>query len=273
MQTKESAGAARQVQIAGVEIELWEGGQGRPLLLLHAGDGFDADAPYVRALAAYYRVIAASHPGFGKSALAPHIKTVDDLSYFYLDLIESQKLTDLIVVGISFGAWIAAEIAVKNTSRIAGLCLTDTVGAKFADALTREIADLFSYPQYEQPQWLYHDEKLRAQTFGHLSDEVAAMLARNHESFCLYAWSPTLHSPRLAHRLHRIDVPTLLIWGAEDRVVPPEYGRKWQQAIPGAKLEIINNAGHYPQIEQPAVYVASIEGFVASLPAPGAKRN
>jgi len=261
MQTENSG----QIRITDIETELWESGQGRTVLLLHPGDGFDADAPFVKALAARYHLIAPSHPGFGRSALPKHMKTVDDLSYFYLDFLEERKLEDVVILGLSFGAWIAAEIAVKNTTRIAGLCLVDTLGAKFEDALTREIGDLFSFPQYEQAQLLYHDEARRSQTYADLPDDVAVRMARNHESFCLYGWSPTLHNPRLASRLHRIDVPTLLLWGAQDQVVPPEYGRKWQKAIKGADFELIEDAGHYPQVEQPDRFVAAVGHFIDNL--------
>lgn len=267
MQDQASIGQARQAQIAGVDFEIWEGGSGSPVLLLHPGDGFDPAAPYVAALAGKHRVIAPSCPGFGKSALPKWLKRVDDLSYLYLDLIDSLKVDNLVMLGLSFGGWIAAEVAVKNTRHIAGLCLVDTLGAKFSnDPTVREIHDLFSYPQYEQAQWIYHDEKLRNQTYGHLADDVAVTLARNHESFGLFGWAPTLHSPNLARRLHRIDVPTLLIWGAQDRVAPPSYGRLWQSAISGARLAMIDNAGHYPQIEQPERFGDAVESFIASLP-------
>jgi len=267
MQTSISAGQSRQIQVSGIDTEVWEAGSGRPLLLLHPGDGFDAAAPYVAALAARHRVIAPSHPGFGRSGLPKWMKTVDDLSYFYLDFMADQNIEDALVVGLSFGGWIAAEIAIKNTTRIAGLCLVDTVGAKFTDPHTREIFDLFSYPQYEQAEWLYHDAGLRKKSYAELSEEESVRMARNHESFCIYGWAPTLHSPRLAQRLHRIDVPTQLIWGAQDRIVSLDYARKWQQAVPGATLEVIDNAGHYPQIEQPQQFVAAVERFAHTLAA------
>jgi len=267
MQTQASPGTARQIQISGIDIDLWEGGTGRILLLLHPGDGFDETAPFVAKLASRFHVIAPSCPGFGRSGdPAPHMKSVDDLSYFYLDLLGSLELRDLIVVGFSFGGWLAAEIAVKNTARMAGLCLVDTVGAKFSDPMTRDIADLFSLPLYQHPQLIYHQEKWRQKNYQALSDEQATVLARNHQTFGLFGWAPTLHSRHLRHRLHRIDVPTQIIWGAEDRVVTTDYGRQWQEAIPPAQLTVIANAGHYPQIEQPEPFVRAVEQFVQRCP-------
>lgn len=267
MQTSVSAGESRQIQVSGINTEVWEAGSGRPLLLLHPGDGFDAAAPYVSELAGRYRVIAPSHPGFGRSDLPKWMKSVDDLSYFYLDFMKQQNIEDALVVGLSFGGWIAAEIAIKSTARMAGLCLVDTVGAKFSAPTEREIFDLFSYPQYEQAQWIYQDEALRKKSYADLPDDIALQMARNHESFCIYGWSPTLHSRHMVQRLHRIDVPTQLIWGAQDRIVGLDYANKWQQGIPGATLTVIDHAGHYPQIEQPRPFVAAVERFANTLAA------
>lgn len=271
MQIQANSGLARRAQISGVEVDIWEGGVGRDLLLLHAGDGFDERAQYVADLAERFHVIAPSAPGFGRSGdPPPFMKSVDDLSYFYLDLIEALRLKDLIVLGLSFGGWLAAEIAVKSTAAMSALCLVDTVGAKFSDPMTRDIADLFSVPLYQHPQLLYHDRVLREKTYQDLGDEQATVLARNHQTFGLFGWAPTLHSRHLRYRLHRIDVPTQLIWGAQDRVVSVDYGRQWQQAIPGARLAIIENAGHCPQVEQPAEFVRVLEQFVHSgVPAAG----
>ncbi len=266
MQTQAYPGQTRQFQVTGMDIEIWEGGRGRPVLLLHPGDGFDAQAPYVAALASHYQVIAPSCPGFGRSSDPhPYMKSVDDLSYLYLDLIEALDLRDLIVVGFSFGGWLAAEIAVKNTSRMAALCLVDTVGAKFSDPMARDITDLFSVPLYQHPQWIYHDETLRNRSFKDLPDETTVMLARNHQNFGLFGCAPTLHSRHMPYRLHRIDVPTHLIWGAQDRVVSTDYARQWQQAIPGAQMTVIENAGHYPQVEQPGPFVAALDHFVNTV--------
>jgi pimeloyl-ACP methyl ester carboxylesterase len=145
---------------------------------------------------------------------------------------------------------------------MSALCLVDTLGAKFGDPMTREIADLFSVPHYQHAQWIYHDEKLRSPNYREMADDQAVMLARNHESLGLFGWAPTLHSRHLHHRLHRIRVPTQLVWGAQDRVVSVDYGRKWQQAIPGAQMAVIENAGHYPQIEQPGPFVGALDQFL-----------
>ncbi|MBL8381694.1 MAG: alpha/beta hydrolase [Burkholderiales bacterium] len=268
MSMQAQPGASRLIEVAGTQVDLWEGGSGRPVLLLHPGDGFDAGAAYVAELAARHRVIAPSCPGFGRSGNPPaYMRSVDDLSYFYLDLLDALDLRGLVVIGFSFGGWLAAEIAVKSTARMAALCLVDTVGAKFSDPMTRDITDLFSVPLYQHPQWLYHDETLRHPAYKDLPDEAAAILARNHQTFGLFGWAPTLHSRHLHHRLHRIGIPTHIVWGAQDRVVAVDYGRTWQQSIAGAGMTVIDNAGHYPHVEQPGAFIAALERFVGTVAA------
>src|ERR1700751_4377428 len=100
--------------VEGTRIDLIERGKGRPLLFLHAESGIDPAIAAIDALAKSAHVVAPTHPGFGRSELPKGMRTVDDLSYFYLDLLDRLDLRDLTVVGVSFGAWVAAEIAVKT---------------------------------------------------------------------------------------------------------------------------------------------------------------
>ena len=125
-----ASGAMTSIVINGVTLEATERGQGRPILFLHPGIGIDANAPVLDALAKGGHVIAPTHPGFGKSELPKGMSTVDDLSYFYLDLIEQRGLRDVLVVGVGMGGWIAAEMAVKSTERLSALVLGNPVGIK-----------------------------------------------------------------------------------------------------------------------------------------------
>src|ERR1700751_2906722 len=112
-------GAADSLVVEGTRIDLIERGKGRPLLFLHAENGIEPAAAAIEALAKGAHVIAPTHPGFGRSDLPKGMRSVDDLSYFYLDLLDQLELRDLTVAGVSLGAWIAAEIAVKSTARMA----------------------------------------------------------------------------------------------------------------------------------------------------------
>src|ERR1700761_876399 len=135
----------RTVTVTGTNLELFEDGpkegNGRPLLFLHPGEGLFPDRDWFARLAKTHRVIAPSHPGFGGSPLPDWMGTVDDLAYFYLDLAEQLDLKGALLVGSSFGGWIAAEIAVRNTSRFAGLVLSAPLGIKVGGVLDRDIVD------------------------------------------------------------------------------------------------------------------------------------
>ena len=88
------------------------------------------------------------------------------------------------------------------------------------------------------------------------------VIARNREATALYAWEPYFHDPKLRRRLHRITVPTLLLWGADDRFVAADYyGAAYRDAIPGAGLETIPGAGHFPHLEQPEALAERVRAF------------
>jgi pimeloyl-ACP methyl ester carboxylesterase len=244
---------------ANVKLEVCRSGNGRPLVFLHPGDGFDCESRFFTELAREFGVIAPSHPGFGGSDLPDHVTTVDDISYVYLDFLANLNLKQVLLVGVSLGAWIAAEMATKCTHRLAGLVLADSIGAKFGDRHTREIADLFSVPQYRLGELFYYDGHRKE--FANQTDGQLERLARNHETFALLAWSPTLHNPKLRRRLGLIDVPTLLLWGGDDKVVSPDYGRQFAAEIPGSRFELIEKAGHYAHEDQTEQFIARLKEF------------
>jgi pimeloyl-ACP methyl ester carboxylesterase len=232
-------------------------------VVLHEEDGLTPRAPFLASLAAYGRVIAPSHPGFGHSPDSTFIDTVDDLSYLYLDLLAELNLRDVVVIGCSLGGWIAAEMAVKSTERIDKLVLVAPVGIKVGGRETRDIPDIFALSLAEVTRLKYHDLTRAAIDYTMLSDDELTVIARNREATALYMWEPYFHNPKLRHRLHRIDIPTLLLWGASDQFVTSGYyGTAYQKAIPGAKLEMINEAGHLPHIEQPEACVERVRTFI-----------
>ena len=106
-------------------------------ITLKVDEGIDPAAPVLNALAKGGRVIAPTHPGFGASELPKGMSSIDDLSYFYLDLIEQLDLRDVLLVGVGIGGWLACEIAVKTTERIERLVLGNPLGIKVGDRETR----------------------------------------------------------------------------------------------------------------------------------------
>jgi pimeloyl-ACP methyl ester carboxylesterase len=250
-------------EIAGVRLELVKRGTGRPLLLLHPAIGIKSTDRVLDELAQSFALLAPSHPGFGRSELPRAMTTVDDLAYFYLDLMEAMDLREVVLAGVSFGGWIAAEIAIKSTERLSHLVLADAVGIKLGGREQRDIVDIFTTKQAEVDRLAYHDPTIGAVDHATISDDDAQILFRNREATALFAWSPYMYDPKLAGRLHRIRVPTLVLWGASDHIASPDYGRAYSKLIAGAQFELIEDAGHYPHIERPDLFTRKIVEFVS----------
>lgn len=256
---------SRRLTLHGVQFDVYEQGQGRPILVLHGEDGPCPQAPFFSLLANHGRVILPTHPGFGHAPDVADIDTVDDLAYLYLDLLDEYDLRDVVVIGCSLGGWIAAEMAVKSTAHISRLVLVAPLGIKVGGRETRDIPDIFALPPEEVVRLQYHDPTQAAVDYTSLSDDELLVIARNREATALYAWEPYFHNPKLRQRLHRIAIPTLLVWGASDRFVTSGYyGTAYRDAIPNVQLVVIDRAGHWPHVEQPEAVVERAGAFLTS---------
>ena len=248
--------------VGGIDLEVVRRGTGRPVLLLHGAQTVDPRAPFLEMLGHHAEIIAPSHPGFGRSARPSDFETVYDLVHFYLDVLEALPHEKVTLVGFSFGGWLAAEIAVKCRHRLHGLVLVDAFGIKVSDRETQDILDLFntSPPEVERRSW--HDPATWAPDLDALSDDELVVRARNWEALCLYGWNPYMYNPQLRRWLRRITVPTLVLWGASDGIVKPAYGRAYSALIPGSRFELIERAGHHPEIEQARAFVDAVVKFL-----------
>jgi pimeloyl-ACP methyl ester carboxylesterase len=251
------------LSINGTALDVLRRGSGLPILLLHGFQNLDPNAPFLDLLAAHGDVIAPSHPGFGHSERPDGFESVYDLVLLYLDLIRELKQDKIAVVGLSFGGWLAAELAVHAGERIGKLVLVDALGIKVGDRETPDILDVFNSAPVDVMRRSWHDVR-NAPDFDTMTDEALVLYARNRETLCLYGWQPYLHNPRLRRWLPRIRNSTLVLWGESDGVVTPDYGRAFAQLIPGARFELIAGAGHHPEIEQPRETASRIGAFLKS---------
>ena len=235
-------------------------GSGRPLLFLGSGMSFEAtSSDAVERLSRDFSVIAPIHPGFGGSERPAWFTTVDDLAYFYLDLLQELDLNGVTLVGVSFGAWIATALATKSTERLARLVLANPLGIKVSGRETRDIGDIFAMTDEDLRGALFHDPAGARMTFEAMPAALDA--ARSREALARYGWSPYMHDPKLRGRLHRVSVPTLVLRGEADGLTGPDYTSVFASEIPGAVLRPLAAAGPLPHIEAPDAFADAIRNF------------
>jgi pimeloyl-ACP methyl ester carboxylesterase len=253
-------------KLGDVEIELYRGGRGPALLYLHGGGGLVPNAPFLNALARRFDVVAPVHPGFGGSSLPMWIDSVDDFAHLYLELIARLSLSKVLLVGHSVGGWTAAEIATKSTHAIDKIVLIAPVGIKIGPVDRLDIPDIYAMSQDQLDALLFADPEKWRPDPAKLTDADLLTRARNRQTLALITWEPYMHNPKLRHRLHSIDRPTLLIRGAKDGLVSKEYATAYAGIIPGTQFVTIEGAGHAPQVEQADRFVAEIEKFAGVQP-------
>jgi pimeloyl-ACP methyl ester carboxylesterase len=257
-----------RIELNGIGVETLIAGNGPPLLFLHGGDYVAQNRPFLDRLAARFRVVMPRHPGFGNTPRPAWFRTVGDIAYLYLDLLDRLDLRGVTLVGSSFGGWIALEMAVRTEARLARLVLIDSLGVKFGGREERDIADIYALSADEVLRRTFVDPVRTVPDYSKLDDAEALAIARDREATALYGWKPYMHDPALRHWLHRITRAALVLWGEADGIVPVDYGRKLAGALPHARFHTIPGAGHYPQIEQPE----AVDRLIAEITLPEFQR-
>ena len=204
-------------------------------------------------------VISPVHPGFNGTPRPESLHTPRGLAKLYVQLLDILRLEGVTVVGNSIGGWIAAEIAALGSSRVSQVVLVDAVGLVVPH---HPYADFFSLTPSEVAARSYHDPDRFGMDPSKLPPEAQALLAGNRGALGVYGGDMTDQS--LSSRLSDVNVPTLIVWGAADRIGDPEVGEAYARLIPDARLEIIADAGHLPQIETPS-RLTDLVGSFASL--------
>ncbi len=260
--TTKTAPSADRLAARGLELEVVRCGAGRPLLLLHGPQPVNPQAPFLGLLGRHAEIIAPSHPGFGRSPRPDDFTSIYDLVHLYLEVLDRLSHEKVALLGLSFGGWLAAEVAVTCSHRLDRLILVDAFGIKVSDRETPDILDVFNTSRQEVQRRSWHEADRWAPDFDAMSDDELVLVHRNWEALCLYGWQPYMYNPHLRRWLSQISVPTLVLWGASDRVVSPAYGRTYAELIPRARFELIERAGHHPEIEQPAAFVERVAAFL-----------
>ena len=256
-----AAGTRRSVELNGATVSYMRAGTGPPMLFLHGAGGVDAWMPWMDQLASSYDLIVPDHPGWGRSDTPEWFDNIHDLAYFYLDFIDALELRDVHLVGNSIGGWIACELAVRNTTKLATLTLVDPAGLRLAG--TKRF-DIFLGSREENARAVFFDQTFAERMIAMpLVDASLDMFLKNRYASARVGWQPRLYDPHLAKWLHRIDVPTLVIWGDHDRIFPVAMLGEFMRLIPGAKSAVIPDCGHLPHIECTGAFIAALTPFIA----------
>ncbi len=248
--------------IGPVEVAVAQRGQGRPVVLLHGGAGPQSVERLAELLADtdHARVITPTHPGFGATPRPEGLDTVRGLAAVYAALLDELDLTDVTIVGNSIGGWIAAEMALLRSARIARAVLVDATGI---DVPGHPIAEVSSLTLDQVVQLSYHDPapfRIDPATLPQAARDIAA---GNRAALAVYAGTSSL-DPTLRERLADLDLATLVAWGDSDQIVDPDYGRAYAAAIPKAQFQLLTATGHVPQAETPQQLLTALLEFTAS---------
>ncbi len=258
-----STPTTRRVSFAnGLTVRIDEYGSGHPMLVLHGGGGPLTVAGLASALSMRAHVLVPTHPGFAGEPRPEWFDSIGDLAIAYLDLLEQLDLRDVMVIGSSLGSWIAAEMSVRDTSRLSSIVLVDAAGIQVEG---HPIVDVFPLTPDELSALSYHNPAAFRIDPTTLSPERVAAVRANFQALKLYDQGQGMHDLKLRRRLERVRIPVLVVWGESDGVIDPDYGRAYAQAFPNAHFELISEAGHLPQIEQPARLLKVVEEFADSI--------
>lgn len=237
------------------------GGSGPALLWLHGAGAAGRWLEFHDRLASRFTVYAPVHPGFGGTPLPSWVKETEDVALHYIDLIQTLGLNKPLVAGMSLGGWIATELAVFSSGLIGSLVLVSAIGVR----PERPIPDLFITDPMEAVGYLFADPS-KATALMPQGSPIDGMVRmwEDQAAVARLAWKRPYNS-QLRRRLHHISVPTLVVWGDNDRLIPPEHGQMLAKEIPGARFELIERSGHVVSVEQPAKLCEAISRFADSI--------
>lgn len=256
------------------KIQLLTAGEGDPLVYLHSAAG-ETTHPALEELADDHRVLVPVFPGFAESEGLDRIDDVEDVVFHLLDVWDLLGLEAPVVMGLSFGGWMALELATRHPERVGWLVLVNPVGLHIEGHPIRE---LFGRPPGELAEEMFADQSHPLAQAMHEMSEWAGDVGQQVEiplelvlpmwkamaATAKIGWDPYLHNPKLRRRLRRAQVPALVVRGAEDRFVDPIHAETFSEELPDARLEVVEGASHLLPLERPDVLARLTRGFLAA---------
>ncbi|MGE0627803.1 MAG: alpha/beta fold hydrolase [Hyphomicrobiaceae bacterium] len=265
-----------EIQARGRKVAVIESGNGPPLLYLHGFADLHGLAgepmAFHQGLAERRRMIAPAHPGCNGSDDLSDGNRVEDYLFHVCEVLDSLGLDRCDVVGHCVGGWLAAELAVRHPERVNRLVL---IGAAGLFVPGEPIADIFMHSQANRgtsfatlrrilfaseshPQALRHYPDGR----GEVEEEMRRYAMLRFASAIGFR-PPYLYNRPLVDRLYRADMPSLVVWGGSDGMVPPAHGKVYAERLGGAsQLCIVENAGHAVHVERASEVLAAVTAFL-----------
>lgn len=252
------------LSVAGADLQILKTGSGPPLIIFHDEMGQHAWLRYQQALSKHFEVWVPSHPGYGKSSRLDWIMTMRDMAGWYLQAFDELGIREANVIGFSLGGWLAATIAALCPHHFGKMVLVGAAGIKPTEG---EIFDMFMETASEYIKLTVSDPPAVAEfpvvCPSTPSPELTEAWEVAREQSVRLSWRPYMHDPGLPHLLRRAGaIPTLLVWGEKDRIVPLSAGRVYKEAISGSELAVIKDSGHRPEIESPTEFLSIVLDFL-----------
>jgi pimeloyl-ACP methyl ester carboxylesterase len=255
------------------KVQVMRGGEGEPVVYLHSAGG-ETTHLVLEDLAGDHAVVVPVFPGFGSSEGIERIDSMEDAVFHLLDVLDALGLRAPVVMGLSFGAWMAAELATRAPERVGRLILISPVGLHIEGA---PVAQLFGRTPGELAEDLYADQSHpMAQMMHSLSEwvgdigrmvelpmELLLPMWQSMSATAKVGWNPYLHNPKLGERLRRVTAPTLVVAGAADRFLPRAHPEAYAAGIPDARLVVIVGSGHMVPLARPGELTAAVRQFLA----------
>ncbi len=253
-------------EVAGTKLQLVRGGSGEPLVILHDEMGHHGQVRYQNELAGDFAVQIPSHPGFGATEGQEWIMNMRDMAGWYLEALDDLNLGPVNLMGFSLGGWLAAEMASMSPDMVRKLVLVAPAGIR---PPAGEIFDMFLVVPRDYIVAGFLDPEATPE-FGEVcpeepSAELNEAWAVAREEACRLSWRPYMHNLAMPHLVRRLKrVPTQIIWGREDNIVPVSAGQVYHDSIPGSRLDILDGCGHRPELEKTDEFLSLVKGFLAN---------